>query len=107
MKYNSKKTFVDGMRFDSKKEAGRYLVLKMMEETGEISDLKRQVKYTLIPGKRWSDGKKHRDVSYIADFVYTKDGETVVEDVKGFRTDAYRIKRNLMKEIYGIEVKET
>ena len=107
MKYHSEKTFVDGIRFDSKKEARRYIVLKMMEDMGEITGLRRQVKFTLINGKRWSDGHKHRDTVYIADFVYTENGVIVVEDVKGFRTDAYRIKRELMKEKYNIEVKET
>ncbi len=107
MKYHSEKTFVDGIRFDSKKEARRYIVLKMLEDMGEITGLRRQVKFTLITGKRWSDGHKHRDTVYIADFVYTENGVIVVEDVKGFRTDAYRIKRELMKEKYNIEVKET
>lgn len=105
MKYHNKKTEVDGIVFDSKKEAGRYIVLKMMEETGEIRDLRRQVKYELIPKQR-IDGKIHREVYYIADFVYIKDGEIVVEDVKGFRTDVYKLKRKMMKAKYGIEVKE-
>ena len=105
MKYHNTKTEVDGILFDSKKEAGRYLVLKMMEETGEISELRRQVKYELIPKQR-IDGKMQRAINYIADFVYLKDGEIVVEDVKGFRTKEYKLKRRMMKDRHGIEVKE-
>lgn len=106
MKYHNKKTERDGILFDSKKEAQRWSELKLWEKVGGIKNLQRQVKYTLIKGQRWTDGKKHRDTIYIADFVYTMDGKVIVEDVKGFRTDAYRIKRELMKELYDIEVKE-
>lgn len=107
MKYHNTKTKMDGYTFDSKREANRWLVLKAMEESGEISDLRRQVRFILINGQRWSDGRKHRDVCYIADFVYFNNGRTVVEDCKGYRTDLYRIKRELMKERFGIEIKET
>ena len=106
MKYRNKKTEVDGILFDSKREANRYLVLKAMEESGEIRFLRRQVKYTLIRGVRWSDGKKHRDTVYVADFVYEKAGKLVVEDVKGFRTPVYKIKREIMKTLFDIEVVE-
>ena len=106
MKYRNKKTEVDGILFDSKKEANRFLVLKGMEESGEISHLERQIKFILIKGERWSDGKKHRDTVYVADFVYQKDGDMVVEDVKGFRTPVYKLKRELMKFMYSLEVKE-
>lgn len=105
MKYHNKKTEVDGILFDSKKEASRYIVLKMMEETGEIRDLRRQVKYELIPKQRL-DGRMHRAVNYIADFVYIKDGKIVVEDVKGYRTETYKLKRRLMLWKNGIEIKE-
>ena len=107
-KYGNKKTEIDGITFDSKKEANRYADLKICERCGIIKNLQRQVKYTLIRGQRWrSDGKKHRDTIYIADFVYEDmDGNIIVEDVKGFRTDAYRIKRELMKMLYDIEVQE-
>lgn len=106
-KYGNKKTERDGITFDSRKEARRYDELKLWEKVGGISNLQRQVKYILIRGQRWrSDGKKHRDTVYIADFVYEMDGKVIVEDVKGFRTDVYRIKRELMKMLYDIEVKE-
>ena len=94
-------------RFDSKKEYRRFLELKMMERAGEIHDLERQVPFVLITGVRWSDGKKHRDTIYKADFVYhLQNGEKIVEDVKGVKTAAYKIKKELMKDIYGIEIQE-
>ena len=107
-KYHSKKTEVCGITFDSKAEAERFMELDMLEKVGAIKDLALQVPFVLIQGKRWSDGKKHRDTKYVADFVYTdaETGETIVEDVKGFKTDLYRIKRELMKERYNIEIRE-
>lgn len=107
-KYHSKKTEVCGITFDSKAEAERFMELDMLEKVGAIKDLARQVPFVVIQGKRWSDGKKHRDTKYIADFVYTdaETGETIVEDVKGFRTDAYRLKAELMKERYNVEIRE-
>lgn len=106
MKYHNHKTEFDGILFDSKKEAMRYAILRSMEQIGEIKDLRRQVKYTLIEGKRWSNGKKHRDTVYIADFVYRLNGRQIVEDVKGFRTPEYKLKRELMKDRYNIEIQE-
>lgn len=107
-KYGNIKTEIDGNMFDSRAEANRWVELRLMEQVGYISELRRQVPFTLIQGQRWSDGKKHRDTVYIADFVYIDNdtGLTVVEDVKGFRTDAYKIKRELMKDRYGIEIRE-
>lgn len=105
-KYHNKKMMVDGIVFDSKKEAYRYQELSLLLKSGEISDLQLQVKYQLIPAQREPDSltttgkvKKgkliERECSYIADFVYkNKDGETVVEDTKGFRTEKYRIKKS-------------
>lgn len=108
MKYHNIKTEADGYIFDSRKEARRWNELKLWERCGGIENLRRQVRYTLINGQRWRDGKKHRDTTYVADFVYTisDTGELVVEDVKGVRTQAYKIKRELMKQIYDIEIKE-
>ena len=106
-KYNSERTTIGGETFDSRKEAERWVVLRAKEERGEISDLRRQVKYVLIPAQ-YKDGKCiFRSVTYIADFVYEQDGEKVVEDVKGFRTPEYIIKRKLMYQIFGIYVMET
>lgn len=110
-KYRAKKTEVtleDGttMLLDSKKEARRYEELITMKQSGEISNLRLQVPYELVPKQKRSDGKTERSVKYIADFVYEKDGETIVEDVKGMRTDVYRLKRKLMLWVFGIEVYE-
>lgn len=105
-KYHAEKTCVDGITFDSKREADRYLVLKSMEEDGTIEDLRRQVRYELIPAFD-VDGKHYRPVYYVADFVYVEDGKEVVEDVKGMRTDVYRLKSKLFARRYGKVIKET
>lgn len=108
-KYNNKKITVDGQIFDSKKEANRYKELRLLEKAGEIKDLRTQVKFKLIPAQRdEATGKViERECSYKADFVYyEEDGETVVEDVKGFRTKEYIIKRKLMLYQYGIRIRE-
>lgn len=107
-KYHAKKTTVDGITFDSRREADRYLVLKGMEEGGAIRDLRRQVRYELIPAFD-VDGRHYRPVFYVSDFTYT-DGETgkeIVEDVKGMRTDTYRLKAKLFARRYGTSIKET
>lgn len=105
-KYHARKTTVDGITFDSRREADRYLVLKCMEEDGLISDLRRQVRYELVPAFD-VDGKHYRPVYYVADFVYREDGREVVEDVKGMRTDVYRLKSKLFARRYGMGIKET
>lgn len=116
-KYGSRKIEIDGEIFDSKKEARRFQELKLMEAAGEITDLRRQVKYVLIPAQFEPDtigpkGGVHkgkcleREVAYYADFTYQKDGETIVEDVKGLRTDVYILKRKLMLWIHGARIKE-
>lgn len=105
-KYRARKTTVDGITFDSRKEADRYLVLKGMEEDGSIEDLRRQVRYELVPAFDVG-GKHYRPVFYVADFVYVEDGKTVVEDVKGMRTDVYRLKSKLFARRYGVNIKET
>lgn len=105
-KYHAKKTCVDGITFDSKREADRYLVLKSMEEDGTIGDLRRQVRYELVPAFD-VDGRHYRPVYYVADFVYRKNGREVIEDVKGMRTDVYRLKSKLFARRYGKVIKET
>jgi len=100
-KYNNVKTYVDGIAFDSKKEAKRYQELKLLERGGVISDLDYQVKFELIPKQ-----EGERPCYYVADFVYTENGKNVVEDVKGFRTDVYKLKRKLMLWVHGIRVVE-
>ena len=91
---------------DSKKEARRKAELELMQRAGLISDLRCQVPFELIPLQK-IDGKcAERACKYVADFVYTKDGKTVVEDVKGFRTKDYIIKRKLMLWRFDIKIKE-
>ena len=104
-KYRNRKVDYKGMKFDSKKEYIRYLVLEDMERKKEISNLRRQVSFQLIPPFEL-DGKKYKGIKYIDDFVYQKDGKTIVEDTKGILTDVYKVKRKLMAYIHKIKIKE-
>lgn len=107
-KYHAQKTVLDGIKFDSKKEANRYAELKLMERAGLIKGLQRQVRFELIPSFD-VDGKHYRPTSYVADFVYTdvKSGKQVVEDCKGFRTDIYRLKAKMFAHKFGVSILET
>ena len=119
-KYGARKiTTDDGSVFDSIKEYRRWQTLKALETDGQIFNLKRQVKYVLIPAQREPDtvGPKggikkgkviERECAYIADFVYDRpDAEgQIVEDTKGMRTKDYTIKRKLMLYVHGIRIKE-
>lgn len=117
-KYSAFRVTVPEGNFDSRKEYRRFLILRSREERGEISDLRRQVKFELIPSQREPDkiGPRggrirgaliERGVCYKADFVYVENGETIVEDIKGLRTEGYIIKRKLMLYVHGIRLKET
>lgn len=88
--------------YASKREAARALELHLLEKIGEISELKQQVRFELIPKQ---DGE--RSVSYVCDFQYLKNGELVTEDVKGRRTDVFNLKRKLMLWIHKIKILET
>ena len=116
-KYRNEKITVDGVTYDSKKEYRRFCELSMLEKAGEITDLRRQVDFELIPAQREPDtigsrggikkGKLiERKCSYRADFVYKENGKTVVEDTKGMRTKDYIIKRKLMLYVHGIRIRE-
>ena len=125
-KCGNKKVTVDGIEFDSKKEAQRYWELKLLQRAGQITDLQLQREFELIPaqyenyarygktGKRLQDGKRciEKSCVYKADFAYIKDGQLIVEDVKGYRDPAsaayakFVIKRKLMLWKYGIKVIE-
>ena len=94
-KYNAKKTKVDGILFDSKKEAVRYSELKLLEEAGLIENLALQVNFELVPKT-----ETERALNYRADFTYTEDGLEIVEDVKGKKTDLYIAKRKMFKYKY-------
>ena len=117
-KYGNKKITVGDETFDSSKEYRRFCELKLLQRGKRISELRRQVKFVLIPTQREPDeigvrggvkkGKViEQEVAYIADFVYVNDkGATVVEDTKGFKTKDYIIKRKLMLYVHGIRIQE-
>jgi len=99
-KYRAKPKTIDGIYFASTKEANRYKELKLLTRAGIIHGLRTQVSFTL-------EINKVHICRYVADFVYFENGEKVVEDVKGFITPSYRLKKKLMKAIHGIIIKET
>ncbi len=101
-KYHAKKY----KGFDSKLEAKRYEQLKAMEERGEITELKTQVPFELIPSQRIDGKVVERPCRYIADFTYLQEGKLVVEDAKGMARPEYIIKRKLMLFRLGIQVRE-
>lgn len=117
-KYHAKKVEFCGIIFDSKKEGLYYLKLKDMERRGEISDLRLQVPYELLPAI-YRDEVVHlktkdkvvkrliqRAVTYVADFVYVHDGKEIVIDAKGMRLPDYILKKKMMLALKGIEVIE-
>lgn len=99
-KYKAVKTTIDGITFDSKKEAERYVELKAMEKAGEITNLELQPKFKLQAKYRNGDDKGIREISYIADFQYEQDGKVIVEDVKGVKTEVYKLKKKMFEFIY-------
>lgn len=129
-KYRSRKVTVGGITFDSKREYNRWCELCLLQKAGKITDLDRQVKFELIPaqtrtvvtGEKYKRNNLARGIRagdpktkevcleqacvYIADFVYRVDGRQIVEDAKGVKTEAYKIKRKLMLLVYGIQIKE-
>lgn len=97
-KYNSVKTCVGGIWFDSKREAAYYQQLLWRERAGEIKDIRRQVPYELQPAFVANDGTRIRAIKYIADFTYTEteSGREIIVDCKGFRTKEYMLKKKLL-----------
>lgn len=95
MKYKNVRTVVDGITFDSKKEADRYLELNLLQKASMISDLQLQVPFLLLPA-----GNGEKAVRYIADFTYMENGIKIIEDVKGYRTKEYILKRKMLKAKY-------
>lgn len=101
MKYKNIKTTIDGIQFDSKKEAQRYAELKLEEKAGLIHNLELQPKFELLKGFiHVLTEEKVRGITYIADFRYWQGDIEVVEDVKGIKTEAYKIKRKLFLSQY-------
>ncbi len=119
-KFHSRKAVVDGITFDSGREAERYAQLKLLQKAGKISGLSLQVRFDLLPaqyaetcGEYYTKGPKkgqpkrgkcvEKAVTYVADFVYCENGRMIVEDAKGCRTKDYIIKRKLFRWRYGEE----
>lgn len=118
LKYRNKITVVDGIKFRSKREARRYGELKLLERAGEIKDLELQPEFTFLlrGGKMLRTARLGKPRKYIADFSYKeKDRKTkggvvwreIVEDCKGMRTELYKWKRDLMRDLNGIVIRET
>lgn len=124
-KYHSRKITRDGETFDSLKEYRKFRELSLLEKAGEITDLKRQVEFELLPaqyeeiltGEVYKRGEHQgqpktkrvcveKAVKYYADFVYKENGKTIVMDTKGFRTTDYILKRKMMLYFHGIKIKE-
>ena len=122
-KYGNRKITKNGQAFDSVKEARRWFELCLLEKAGEITDLRRQVEFPLLPSQREESTEVYKrgenkgkpkpgkviekPVVYIADFVYkTKEGKTVVEDTKGFKTKEYVLKRKMMLYFHKIKIRE-
>lgn len=109
-KYGATKVTVDGVTFDSKREARRYADLKLLERAGDIRNLELQPKFPIvIKGeevriKSRGYSKKGRAVKYIADFAYFRGHERIVEDSKGFDTPVSRLKRALVEHIYNVKI---
>lgn len=111
-KFGNIETTIDGIKFDSKKEAARYQELKTLQRAGKISDLKVQPRFVLVKGVKFSGDKRAKpDIRYTADFSYINEqGEYIVEDVKSETTKKktdYKMRRHMMLAFHGIEVKET
>ena len=99
MKYNNKKTIVDGIKFDSKKEASRYQELRLLQRSSVITSLILQPSFVLQEKFR-KNGKAIRSIKYIADFSYYEDGKRIIEDVKGVQTEVFKIKKKLFELKY-------
>lgn len=118
-KYGNKKTVVDGITFDSMREASRYRELKLLERAGKITELQLQVEFVLAPGVKYAEKRPTPPLRYIADFGYFEMFQVpkeiaptgyvyhyIVEDAKGMRTQVYKIKKHLMMAVHKIEVRE-
>ena len=98
-KYRNRKILIDNHRFDSELEAKRYCQLKLLQRAKQISNLRLQVPFLLQEGFK-KNGKTHRKIEYIADFVYEENGQTIVEDTKGMKTETFKIKQKLFEYKY-------
>ena len=106
-KYHNKKVEYDGYTFDSIREKNYYIKLKLLEKAGKIKELELQKEFELQPSFKLNN-KTSRKITYRADFTYktTEDDKLHIIDVKGFRTDVYRLKKKLFEYKYRIEIEE-
>ena len=105
-KYRNVKTKIDGITFDSKREAERYCELRLLQRGGMITDLQLQPRFLIQPSYK-KNGKTVRSIEYVADFMYRdKSGNTVVEDAKGMKTDVYKLKKKLVEYKYDLTINE-
>ena len=106
-KYKNKKVIYDGIKFDSNREMAYYIKLKMLEQKGKIKDLELQKVYELQPSFKIG-GKTYQKITYKADFSYisVEDNKLHVIDVKGFKTEVYKLKKKMFAYKYGIEIEE-
>ena len=100
-KYHAKKVEYEGRTFDSTKEFKRYKELKLLERQKIITDLQLQVPFILIEKSEYG-----RAIRYVADFTYYENGKFIVEDVKGYRTDVYKLKKRLFEEKFKMKITE-
>ena len=100
-KYNNTKTTIDGIKFDSKKESARYSELRLLLKSGLIRELELQPRFEIQPGYV-KNGKKIRKIEYVADFKYfdVEKMAYIVEDVKGMKTEIYKLKKKLVEYVY-------
>lgn len=117
-KYHARKVLYDGIWFDSGRERDRYIALMILQRGKYIQNLRRQVPFQLLPPiyeervvqlKTKTKIEKRlvqKGVNYIADFVYERDGKTIVEDTKGYRTKDYILKKKMMRALLGIDINE-
>ena len=94
-KYHAEKCEVDGIIFDSKREAHHYKTLKIAESVGAISDLKLQTAFVLQDKMRLPSGRMQRPIVYRADFEFVREGVRVIVDVKGLETPVFKMKRKM------------
>ena len=98
-KYGNKEIIVNGIRFQSKKEANRYCELLLLQRGKIISNLKLQPRFLLQEGFK-KNGKTYKKIEYIADFQYVENGKIIIEDVKGYETEVFKIKHKLFEYKY-------
>lgn len=105
-KYGNRHVIVGSQHFDSMREAKRWLLLEGKQRRGEIRELERQVTYQLAPSVKIVGEKRARPALRLkVDFRYVENGQTVVEDAKGFADTAFRIRQHLMKSVHGLDVR--